>query len=94
MSSNAKNVILKLTKDAKTDEDKLKAFDNLNLKFMKIGGHKLRGGNEFVGSRIVYYIKQTKELGIGDKLATRYGKLPLSEVILIEKFCEFSRSLF
>ena len=74
MLGNVKNVIAKLTKEAKTDEDKLKVFDNLNLKFMKIGGHKLRGGNEFVGARIVYYIKQTKSLEIGDKLATRYGK--------------------
>ncbi len=76
----------KLSEFSKNDDEKFKAIDNLSLKFVKIGGHKLKGGVEFTGARIVYYIKQKKALDHGDKMATRYGKhnVPLLEVILVE----------
>ena len=70
-----KRIMVELSKNAKTEDERLKSVDNLNLKFFKTSGHKLKGGIEFVGARIVYYIKQKRELEIGDKLATRYGKL-------------------
>ena len=73
LSTRTKDVITKLSSNAKTEDQKLKAIDNLSLKFLKIGGHKLRGGSEFYGARIVYYIKQKTPLDLGDKLATRYG---------------------
>lgn len=59
---------------ASTADQKYKAVDNLDLSFMKTGGHKLKGGVEFLGAKIVYSIKQKKPLNIGDKLAGRYGK--------------------
>jgi len=65
---------IKILEDSYTDEnDKIKASDNIPLKFTKIGGHKLKGGAEFTGARIVYLIKQSEDLQTGDKLAGRHG---------------------
>jgi len=33
---------------------------------MNIGGHKFKG-NEFTGTRIVYYIKRPKKVNLADK---------------------------
>jgi DNA-directed RNA polymerase beta subunit len=75
ITKETNNMVKKLSEGATNEGEKLKAIDNMSLKFTKIGGHKLKGGRiEFMGSRIVYYIKQKKELTEGDKLATRYGK--------------------
>lgn len=53
-------------------ENKVQAVDNLNLAFMKVGGHKYKN-EEFPGARIVYYIKTKRPLIVGDKIATRQG---------------------
>jgi len=52
--------------------DKLKAVDNIDVKFFTTGGHKYKQ-TEFQGARIVYYIKQKKPLLEGDKIANRFG---------------------
>ncbi|MFW6247235.1 MAG: hypothetical protein ACOC22_03640 [bacterium] len=77
------NEVRKKLEDSYSEEDdKVKAIDNMDLSFTKTGGHKLRGGTEFQGARIVYYIRQKIELIDGDKLATRYGaKGVISKVI-------------
>ena len=67
------DTLTKLESSYDTEDDKIKAKDNLSLKFLKFGNHKLQGGMEFEGSQIVFYIKQQEELQIGDKLASRYG---------------------
>ena len=72
-----------VTKDLKTREkkyssgktskkDKLTSIDNLDMSQLKIGTHKHRGF-EFEGAKICYYIKKTKSLNEGDKLANRFG---------------------
>jgi len=73
MVKDTRAVIAKLSKNAKSDADKIKSIDNMSLKFMKTGGHKLKGGAEYLGAQIVYYIKQKKPLLEGDKFAGRFG---------------------
>ncbi len=52
---------------------------------MKTGNHKLKGGVEFLGAQIVYYIRQKKPLIEGDKFANRFGaKGIIGKVILPE----------
>ena len=65
---------IKVLEESYEDEnDKIKASDNIALKFTKVGGHKIKGA-EFTGSRIVYLIKQAEPLKAGDKLAARLTK--------------------
>lgn len=67
--NETKKTIAKLSKNKNNN---LKAVDNIEIDFFKIGGHKYKQ-NEFQGARIVYYIKQQKALDEGDKIANRYG---------------------
>jgi hypothetical protein len=55
---------------AKSADNKLKAIDNIDIKFFETGGHKFKQ-NEFQGARVVYYVKQQKPLMEGDKIANR-----------------------
>lgn len=71
LTTDAKKVISELAKGKNKDE-RIKAIDNMNLSFIEIGNHKWKG-TEFRGARIVYYIKQTKPIREGDKIANRYG---------------------
>ncbi len=66
------NIQKRLEKGKKNQADKIKATDNLEKKFFKIGGHKYKG-QEFQGARISYLVKHPKELKMGDKVASRYG---------------------
>ena len=75
LATDIKKTIAKLSKNAKTDQEKQKAVDNIDLNFLKTGGHKVRGGAEFLGARVVYYIKQTKPLIEGDKMSTRFNRV-------------------
>lgn len=75
--------IKELSKGKTSQEELLKVTDNMQLNHLKTGGHKLKGGVEFEGARVVYKIKKTQNLAIGDKMATRYGaKGVISEVIM------------
>lgn len=65
------DLIKKLQKQKKTEHEKKETIDNISTDYMKVGGHKLRGGTEFEGAKIVYYIKYPKQLGVGDKIANR-----------------------
>jgi len=67
-----KQVIAKLASVVKDKNKKLSITDNMDLSFINIGDHKLKG-NIFVGSRIVYYIKRPKKVNVGDKMSSRYG---------------------
>jgi DNA-directed RNA polymerase beta subunit len=53
-----------------TEQEKLRSIDNLDMSQLKTGKHKYKG-ILFEGARIVFYIKQTKTLQTGDKLANR-----------------------
>ncbi len=67
-------------------DNKTKAIDNLDMTQLKIGGHKLTGGVEFKGVKIIYYISSPKILRKGDKLANRYGaKGLISNIISDDK---------
>jgi len=66
-----KEIIAKLA-PGKEKDNQLSITDNMNLNFINIGDHKIKG-NIFVGSRVVYYIKKQKSVNIGDKISNRYG---------------------
>ena len=70
--TDQKKVIAKLASVVKDKDKKVSITDNMDLSFINIGNHKLKG-NIFVGSRIVYYIKRTKHVNVGDKLSNRFG---------------------
>lgn len=55
-----------------TKSEKNAATDNLETKFFKIGGHKLKG-QEFRGIKVTYSIITPKKTRVGDKIANRYG---------------------
>jgi DNA-directed RNA polymerase beta subunit len=82
MVNDTKQTIGKIAASYKNKNDMISASDNISLKFMKFGGHKLKGGIEFLGARIVYYIKQEIPLMAGDKLATRTGAKGVISVVL------------
>ncbi len=70
LKKDTKQTIGKIASSIKDKNKQLTATDNMDLSFMKIGKHKVKG-NEFLGARIVYSIKQKKTLRIGDKLSNR-----------------------
>ena len=78
-----KAIIGKLASTIPDKNKQLTATDNLNLSFFKIGKHKLKGV-EFIGARVVYSIKQEKELRVGDKLSNRYGAKGVISKVLEE----------
>lgn len=67
-----KQTIGKLSSNITSKDEKYKSIDNLSLNFIQTGGHKIKG-TEFLGARIVYYIKQRLPLIDGDKIAGRFG---------------------
>lgn len=82
---SVKTTIAQLAADKKSD-DKISVVDNIDLSFVNTGNHKLKGGIEFKGARVVYYIRQEQSLDIGDKIASRYGaKGVISKVITTDE---------
>jgi len=67
-----KRLIAKLASEIKDKDRQLSVTDNMNLSFINIGDHKVKG-SPFNGCRIVYYIKRPKKLNIGDKISNRFG---------------------
>jgi DNA-directed RNA polymerase beta subunit len=65
-------VIAKLEEN-KTNEDRYSSIDNLDIGYFKIGGHKLKGGTDFIGAKIEFYIKEEHSLELGDKITNRFG---------------------
>jgi DNA-directed RNA polymerase beta subunit len=64
------NIKSRLEKGKRDSKDKIRAVDNLDTKFFKVGGQKYKG-QEFKGIRVSYLIKVPKSLRVGDKLASR-----------------------
>jgi len=90
--NETKETIGKLASSYNNKDDQIKASDNIPLKFTKIGGHKLKGGMEFQGVRIVYHIKQEVPLMIGDKIANRSGAKGVISKVLNEENTPISKS--
>jgi DNA-directed RNA polymerase subunit beta len=65
-------IVGKLEKSITDPSQKIVSTDNMDLSFVNIGKHKYKGA-EFLGARIVYYIKEQKSLLEGDKMSNRYG---------------------
>lgn len=65
-------LIKQLAKNKNKDE-RLSSVDNLDTSYFEIGGHKLKGGKEFIGANVVFYIKEEHPLLNGDKITNRYG---------------------
>lgn len=63
--------LIKVLQQNKSKNEKKEAIDNIKTDYMRIGGHKLKGGKEYEGAKIVYYIKYQKPLNVGDKIANR-----------------------
>jgi DNA-directed RNA polymerase beta subunit len=57
---------------SKDQKSKLKAVDNLDMAQIRTSVHKHKG-IKFEGAKISYFIKKTKNVQEGDKLANRYG---------------------
>ena len=72
---NTKDKISTLSSNSDTELEKIHSVDNMNLKFMKIGGHKLKGRLDFLGAKVVFYIKHVLPLEVGDKLSGRFGEV-------------------
>jgi len=79
----------KYSTNAITEKDKLRATDNIDLSQLKIGLHKHRG-IEFEGAKICYYIKKSKSLLVGDKMANRYGAKGIVTKIIPNEFSPYS----
>jgi len=65
MVEEDKEVIEKLAKN-QTKDNQLSSIDNMETGYFKIGNHKLRGGKEFVGANVIFYIKEKHPLTLGD----------------------------
>lgn len=65
-------LIEKLKNNTDARKNPVKALDNLDVSFFKVGGHKFKGA-EFKGARVVYYIKVKKPLREHDKISNRLG---------------------
>ena len=73
--------------------DKIEVLDNMNVNYFETGEHKYKGV-EFLGARIVYYIKTKRNLKIGDKMASRFGaKGVISHIVDPEAKSEFSGNI-
>lgn len=81
---DTKKTLGKLAESYTKKDDRIKASDNIPLKFIKIGGHRLKGGMEFEGVRIVYHIKHEIPLMIGDKISNRSGAKGVISKVLSE----------
>jgi len=92
MAKDTMNTLGKLAESYKNKDDQIKASDNIPLKFTKIGGHKLKGGMEFEGARIVYHIKQEIPLMTGDKIANRSGAKGVISRVLSEEDTPYAQN--
>ncbi len=79
-----KSIKTRLEKGKIGSKEQIRAADNLEMKFFKVGGHKYKG-QEFKGVRVSYLIKTGKPLREGDKLANRYGAKGIISKIYDEK---------
>ena len=69
----------------KTNEEKLKALDNLDMSMLRTGTHKYHG-KLFEGARISFFIKKTNAIRSGDKISNRFGsKGVVSHIVKSDK---------
>jgi len=87
MVAEDRSTIKKLSEN-KSKEDQFSSIDNMATGYTKVGNHKLRGGKEFLGANVVFYIKETNPLVLGDK------NLSLASVMALEKSGEFRETPF
>lgn len=86
LCNKLKNKVKLYTYGKTTEREKIAALDNLDMSQLKTGNHKYRG-KEFEGTRIVFYIKTDRHLGIGDKMCNRYGAKGIVDKILPDDEC-------
>lgn len=67
------NETIGVLKKGKSKDEALSALDNMDTTYFEVGGHTLRGGKEFLGANIVFYIREEHAMSIGDKLTNRFG---------------------
>ena len=58
---------IKMLGENQTKDGKLSSFDNMQTDYFKIGNQKLKGGKEFLGAHVVFYIKEKHPLMLGDE---------------------------
>jgi len=66
----------------KNKDDIMSSLDNMDTSYFEIGGHKLKGGKEFLGANIIFYIREEHPLLNGDKHKS-----------VAFKFCELGENL-
>jgi DNA-directed RNA polymerase subunit beta len=64
---------IKMLGENQTEDAKFSSFDNIRTDYFKVGGHNLKGGKEFLGANVVFYIREKHPLMLGDKICNRYG---------------------
>jgi DNA-directed RNA polymerase subunit beta len=64
-----------------SDKDKLTSTDNIDTSVLKTGSHK-HYGKLFDGTKISFFIKQSKNIKIGDKMCNRYGAKGVNTYII------------
>jgi DNA-directed RNA polymerase beta subunit len=60
-------------KKNKSPDEALSSLDNLETAYFEVGGHTLKGGKEFLGANVVFYIREQHSMSKGDKLCNRFG---------------------
>jgi hypothetical protein len=83
MTKRDRKTLATLTKNRSENKDIISASDNMRLSYFTIGNHKHKGA-DFLGAKIVYYVKQTKIMREGDKIANRYGAKGVISKILTQ----------
>jgi DNA-directed RNA polymerase beta subunit len=91
LSKDILSTVKKLESHRTSKEEKQKSKDNLDLKFLKNGNHKIKNV-DFSGAAIKYYIRQETPLEYGDKIATRYGTKGVISTIIPEELTPYSKS--
>lgn len=65
--------VIEVLKKGKNEDDAMSSLDNIDTSFFEIGGHTLKGGKEFLGANIVFYIREQHTMSSGDKMTNRFG---------------------
>ena len=65
--------LIKTLAKNKNKDDVMSSLDNMDTSYFEVGGHKLRGGKEYLGAKIEFYIREEHTLLAGDKMTNRFG---------------------
>lgn len=79
-----------LSKNAKSEQERIESQDNLDLSILQTGLHKHKG-KQFEGTLIEFFIKAPKVLTKGDKLSNRFGNKGVISQVLSEEDTPYTK---